>query len=287
MTANNVKNENMDNLPKFEPESPIDWSNTDEGRKNFQKLTDDSDNLLENLRGCMNDSLDFKESKASFRRLHKDLERSLVGGQDISDLCKERQLVLKRSSENTQKNTVQKYETETEDVNHNEKDLQNRHEDEDNGWAQRVKCGHLPMSERKKDPESSKFLLKWPLSLKPVPEKTHNEDTETFEDDAQKNVSSPLTAPKFSFRRWTNSEIKTDPEFSKYLLKWPPEDSTIKLAPKTSARSNEGPENCKEDIQKKMSSPPGGPKFSFRKRSDSEIKTDPEFSKYLLKWPPE
>lgn len=32
--------------------------------------------------------------------------------------------MLKRSSENTQKNTVQKYETETEDVNHIEKDLQ-------------------------------------------------------------------------------------------------------------------------------------------------------------------
>lgn len=253
----------------------------------FQKLTDDSDNLPENLCGCMNDSLDFEESKAFFPQLHKDLESSLVGGQDISDLCKERQFMLKRSSENTQKNTVQKYETETEDVNHNEKDLQNRHEDEDNDWAQGVKRGHLPKSERKKDPESSKFLLKWPLSLKPVPEKTYDKDTETFENDAQKNVSSPPTAPKFSFRRWTNSEIKNDPDFSKYLLKWPPEDSAINPVPKTSATSNEGPENCIEDIKKKMSSPPGGPKFSFRKHTDSEIKNNPEVSKFLLKWPPE
>lgn len=228
-----------------------------------------------------------KRAKHFFHNCTKIWRDLLLGGRTYLIYVKSGSSCLKGLQRIPKKNTVQKYETETEDVNHNEKDLQNRHEDEDNDWAQGVKRGHLPKSERKKDPESSKFLLKWPLSLKPVPEKTYDKDTETFENNAQKNVSSPPTAPKFSFRRWTNSEIKNDPDFSKYLLKWPPEDSAINPVPKTSATSNEGPENCIEDIKKKMSSPPGGPKFSFRKHTDSEIKNNPEVSKFLLKWPPE
>lgn len=109
---------------------------------------------------------------------------------DISEISKEPRLRLKRPPEKPPKNTVQK----------------------------------------RRDPEFSKFLLKWPLSLKPVPVKTgtDKDGTEDCEEDGEKKTSSPPRASTLSIRTRTDSEIKNDPEFSKFLLKWPPEGSALK-----------------------------------------------------------
>lgn len=174
------------------------------------------DKMLVNLRAHKNTCWDDEDSKASVKASQEDPERSLVGEQDIVDLCKETQLLLQESPE---KAVQKRWNTEKKDSKHCQQDL------DDDDSAQRVKYGQWSMSEIKKNPESSQFLLKWPpegSTLKPFPEKsgTDSEDAVNGEEDQQKRM--------FSKRRKRSiTEIHKDPEFAWFLPKWPPEGSTF------------------------------------------------------------
>lgn len=95
---------------------------------------------------------------------------------------------------------------------------------------------------------------------------------------------------RFKFRCRTKSEIRSDPNFSTHLLKWPPTDSTLKPAVKKSGPAQERSESWEQRVDVSiagMSSTPKGPRVNFKTRTVSEIKRDPHFSDFLLKWPPE
>lgn len=197
----------------------------EENRNLVQRARDNfkvpKDKTMDNLRVRKNKCWGDKDSKASVQRSQEDPGRSLVGAQDIVDLCNETQLLLNWSPDKKSPvNTVQKRcDTENEDPKHREQDLV------DDDSAQRVKYGQWSMSEIKKNPESSQFLLKWPpegSTLRPVPEKSgaDSEDAENCEEDKQKRMLSKR-------RKRSMTEIHKNPEFAWFLPKWPPEGSTL------------------------------------------------------------
>lgn len=102
-----------------------------------------------------------------------------------------------------------------------------------------------------------------------------------------------LSSPKgqrFKFKCRTKSEIKSDPKFSMYLLKWPPTESTLKPTLKKSGPVQEPTEILEQSVDVSiagMSSTLKVPRINFKTRTVSEIRRDPQFSNFLLKWPPE
>lgn len=161
---------------------------------------------------------------------------------------------------------------------------------------------------------------------------------------ANERIHSSPTGQRCNFRCRTKSEIKSDPKFSTYLLKWPPAESNLKPALKKSAPARpvspfapvalvgpagpvtpvtpvaqvglvgpvrpvapvapvvpagpigpigpvqertEGRDHCVDLSIAGMCSTPKAPRVNFKTRTVSEIRRDPHFSNFLLKWPPE
>lgn len=129
--------------------------------------------------------------------------------------------------------------------------------------------------------KETQLLLQWSSGKSPINkvQKTcdaENEDRKQGEQDLGDDDS----AQGVNYGQLSMSGIKKTPESTQFLLKWPPEGSTLKPVPEKSGTNNKDAENCEEDKQKRMCS-------KRRKRSMTEIHKDPEFAWLLPKWPPE
>lgn len=143
-------------------------------------------------------------------RTQEEPGRCLAGGQDVLGVCEDTQLLLKRSPEKT---VQRRSDTEDQDSQHCQQES-----GEDDGARQGPPPG-------KKHPESYQIRLKWPpegSTLKPVPERsgTDSKDADNAEEEPQKRMFGKR-------RKRSTAEIRQDPEFARFLLKWPPDGSTF------------------------------------------------------------
>lgn len=146
---------------------------------------------------------------------------------------------------------------------------------------------------------STPSLLQWSSAKSPLfsgqeaEERAEYQHASRWEDNYSVGVAKGIrhTSPRgqrFKFRCRTKSEIKNDPNFSTYLLEWPPTGSTLKPALRKSAADQEPTQRSERDVSiAGMFSTPKVPRVSFKTRTISEIKRDPDFSSFLMKWPPE
>lgn len=154
--------------------------------------------------------------------------------------------------------------------------------------------------------------LEYSASRRPMKRNMNRRENVSFSVGAANGrIHSSPTGQRFKFRCRTLSEIKNDPTFSRYLLKWPPAESNLKPALKKNApvgpvapvrlvrpvapvtpvapvqEHTEGQDHHIDLSIAGMSSTLKAPRVNFKTRTVSEIRRDPHFSKFLLKWPPE
>lgn len=269
----------------------------DENRRFFLQVINDFDgrmgNKLYNLRARLNESWDTEESRASSLRSQEYLEEEIKRLSLINENLQKRQQSLEQKVKKPKKpphermlrcvsKGFRKFKKSVEEITG--KSTENSTDDNYKTETQTSSAYYSKAS--------TPSMLKW---SPPKPRTFSVQETDETEHRREDSYSVGVAkgsprGQRFKFRCRTKSEIRNDPNFSMYLLKWPPTGSTLKPALKKSGPVQERTESWEQRIDVSiagMSSALKVPRVNFKTRTVSEIKRDPHFSNFLLKWPPE
>lgn len=273
----------------------------DENRRFFLQVIQDFDgrvgNKLCNLRARLNESWEKEESSASSQSqdyLEEEFQRLRVGVEN--QRCPEQKVT--RPKKPPHKRVLRYVSKRLEKLKNSVVQIAGRSPEsstEDSADYRRDARTHSAYYCKMSTPS----LLQWSVEQPGIFSVQETQETEYDHSKGREDTysvgvakgrrQSPPPPQKLKFRCRTKSEIKTDPEFSMHLLKWPPAESTLKAAPKKSGPVREHAQRWeRRDVSiAGMSSTRKLPQLNFKTRTVSEIKSDPHFSHFLLKWPPE
>lgn len=278
----------------------------EENRKFFLRVINDFDgrvgNKLCKLRARLNESWDNEESRASSVQSQECLEEEVKRLSFINENLEKRQSSLEQKVRKAKKPLHERMlRCVSKGFRKLKKSAEVTGKSTENGTddTQNYKTD-TPTSSVYDSDTSTPSLVKW-SSAKPrmfsiqetdEPEYQHSSSGEDSYSAGvtEGRVHSSPRGQRFKFRCRTKSEIKNDPNFSMYLLKWPPTGSTLKPALKKSGPVRDHTESWDQHVDLSvaaMSSTLKAPRVNFKTRTVFEIKRDPHFSDFLLKWPPE